>query len=111
MEEVAGWEGVAAVEFAQVGAEEEGAGEGDAHHFVRVHGDGVGQVAAGEFGGVGGREDDGAAPGGVDVEPEIVRLADGGEGADGVVGAEHGGAGGGVEVEGRLALAFGLGDE
>ena len=67
MEEVAGWEGVAGVELAHVCSEEEGAGDGDAHHFVRVDGDGGGEVAAGEFGGVGGGEDGGSAPGGVDV--------------------------------------------
>ena len=111
VEEVAGREGVAGVEAAQVGAEEEGAGEGDAHHLVRVHGDGVGEVAAGELGRVGGGEDGGAAPGGVDVQPEAVLPADGGEGADGVVGAEDGGAGRRVEVEGRLALLLRRGDE
>ena len=111
VEEVAGREGVAGVEAAQVGAEEEGAGEGDAHHLVRVHGDGVGEVAAGELGRVGGGEGGGAAPGGVDVQPEAVLPADGGEGPDGVVGAEDGGAGRRVEVEGRLALRLRRGDE
>ncbi len=62
VEEVVGGEGVAGVEAAEVGAEEEGAGEGDAHHFVRVHGDGVGEVASGELGGVRGGEDCGATP-------------------------------------------------
>ena len=38
-------------------------------------------------------------------------LADGGEGADGVVGAEDGGAGCGVEVEGCEALFFDVGNE
>lgn len=44
------------------------------------------------------------------MEPEVVRLADGCEGADGVVRAQDSGASGGVDVEGRLALVFGLGD-
>lgn len=47
----------------------------------------------------------------VDVQPEVVRFADGGEGDDRVVGAENRGAGGGVEVEWRVAFFFRLGDE
>lgn len=99
------------MESAEVGAEEEGAGEGDAEHFVGVDGYGVGEVGAVEFGGVGGGEDGGAAPGGVDVEPEVVGAADGGEWGEGVVGAEHGGAGGGVEVEWSVAFLLGFDDE
>ena len=38
-------------------------------------------------------------------------FADGGEAGDGVVGAEDGGAGRGVEVEGRVTFSFGFGDE
>lgn len=110
MEEVGCGEGVAGVEEAQVGAEEEGARDGDAHHLVRVDGDGVGEVAAGQFAGVGRGEDGGAAPGGVDVQPEVVRLADGGEGFDGVIGAQDRGPRRGVEVEGREALVFGFSD-
>ena len=45
------------------------------------------------------------------MQPEVVSFADLGEGGDGVVGAEDGGAGGGVEVEGRVAFFFCLGDE
>ena len=59
----------------------------------------------------GGREDGGTAPGGVEVEPHAVSLADGSEGFDGVVGAEDGGAGRGVQVKGGEALFFGLVDE
>ena len=110
VEEVRGREGVAGVEAAEVGAEQERAREGDAHHLVRVHGDGVGELAAGQFGRVQGREGGGAAPGGVDVQPEVVLLADGGERRDGVVGAEDGGAGRGVEVEGREASVLGVDD-
>ena len=110
VEEVRGGEGVAGVEAAQVGPEQERARDGDAHHLVRVHRDGVGQPAAGHFMCVGGREDGGAAPRGVDVQPEVVLLADGRERRDGVVGAEDGGAGRGVEVEGREALVLGVGD-
>lgn len=99
------------MEAAQVGAEEEGAGDGDAEHLVRVHGDGVGEVAAGQLGRVRGGEDGGAAPGGVEVQPEAVRAADGGEGLDRVVRAEDRGAGRRVEVKGRLALFLGGGDE
>lgn len=62
MKEVVRREGVAAVELAHVGAEEEGAGDWYAHHFVRVHGDGVGEMAAGEFARVGGGEDGRSAP-------------------------------------------------
>ena len=42
VEEVVCGEGVCFVEFAHVGAEEEGAGDGYAHHFVGVDGDRVG---------------------------------------------------------------------
>lgn len=98
------------MELAQVGGEQEGARDGHAEHFVRVDRDAGGEVRAGELGGVRGREDGGAAPGGVDVQPEVVALADFGDGGEGVVGAEDGGAGGGVHVEGRVAGAFGRGD-
>ena len=111
MEEVSRGEGVAGVEQAHVCSEEEGARHGDAHHLVRIDGDGVCEVAPCEFVGVGGREDGGAAPGGVDVQPEVVLLADGGKGSDGVVGAQDGGSSRGVEVKWREALVFGLGDE
>ena len=110
VEEVGGGQGVAGVEAAQVGAEQERAGDGDPHHLVRVHRDGIGQLAAGQFVRVRGREDGGAAPGGVDVQPELVLLAEGRERGDGVVGAQDSGAGGGVEVEGRETLVLGVGD-
>ena len=110
VEEVRSREGVAGVELAEVGGEEERARERDAHHLVRVHGDGIGPVATGQFVPVFGREDRGAAPGGVDVQPEVVFLADVRERGDGVVGAQDGGAGRGVEVEGREALVFRVGD-
>lgn len=67
VEEVGGGYGVGGVEGAQVGAEEEGAGDGHAEHFVRVDGDGVGQVGSGQLVRVRGGEDGGSAPGGVDV--------------------------------------------
>ena len=110
VEEVRGREGVAGVEAAQVRPEQERARDGDPHHLVRVHRDGIGQVAARQFVRVGGREDGRPAPGGVDVQPEPVLLAEGRERGDGVVGAEDGGAGRGVEVEGREALVLGVGD-
>lgn len=96
MEEVGGGKGVGGVALAKVGAEEEGACDWYAHHFVRVYGDGVGEVTSLQFVFVGWGEDGGTAPGGVDVQPDVVLLADFGEGFDGVVGAEDGGAGGGV---------------
>jgi len=108
VEEVAGGERVGAVEGAEVWGEEEGAGRGHGHHLVRVDGEGIGQVRAGELVLVFRGEDGGPAPAGIDVEPEVVPLADGGDGFEGVVGAEDGGAGCGVHVEGRLALVFGL---
>ena len=110
VEEVRRGQSVAGVEAAQVGPEQERARDGDPHHLVRVHRDGIGQLAAGQFVCVGGREDRRAAPGGVDVQPELVLLAEGGERGDGVVGAEDGGAGRGVEVEGREAFVLGVGD-
>lgn len=108
VEEVAGGQRVGAVEGAEVWGEEEGARRGHGHHLVRVDGEGVGQVRAGELVLVFRGEDGGATPAGIDVEPEVVPLADGGDGFEGVVGAEDGGAGCGVHVEGRLALVFGL---
>ena len=67
MEEISRWQSVGFVELAQVGTEEEGAGKGDAHHFMRVDGDGVGEVRAVHFVFVGWGEDGGSAPGTVDV--------------------------------------------
>ena len=104
MEEIVRGEGVRGVEGAHVCAKEEGARYRHAHHFVRVDGYGVCEVAATEFVFVVGGEDRGTAPGGVDVQPDVVGFADFGEGWDRVVGAEDGGAGGGVEVEGRVAI-------
>ena len=110
VKEVRSRQGVAFVEFPQVGAEQKRARDGDAHHLVRVHGYGIGQLAAGQLMLVRRREDGGTAPGGVDVQPEVVLLADGRERGNGVVGAEDRGAGRGVEVEGREALGFGVCD-
>ena len=59
---------------------------------------------------MGGGEDGGAAPGAVDVQPEVVTGADGGDGGEGIVGAEDGGARCGVHVEDRVAGGFGFGD-
>lgn len=53
-------------------------------------------------------EDGGTAPGTVDVQPEVVLFADGGDGFEGVVRAEDGGAGCGVDVEGGFAFGFGF---
>lgn len=53
-----------------------------------------------------GGEDDGPAPGAVDVQPDVVLLADGGEGREGVEGAKDRGAGCGVEEEGGFASLF-----
>lgn len=44
VEEVVCGEGVGAVEFGEVGAEEEGAGEGGVQHLVGVHGERVGEM-------------------------------------------------------------------
>ena len=110
VKEVRSRQGVAFVEFPQVGPEQERARDRYAHHLVRVHGYGIGQLAAGQFMLVRGREDGGAAPGGVDVQPEVVLFADGRERGNGVVGAEDRGAGRGVEVKGREALGLGVGD-
>ena len=68
-------------------------------------------MAAGHAVAVRGGEDAAAAPGAVDVEPDVVLGAEGGEWGDRVVGAEDGGPGGRVEVEGSEALGFGGGDE
>ena len=59
---------------------------------MRVHCDGVGEVGAGHFVGVGGRKDDGGSPGTIDVQPDVVGGADGRDGAEWVVGAEDCGA-------------------
>ena len=87
MEEVACGESVGSVELAHVCSEEEGAGDGHAHHFVRVYRDGIRAVAAVEAVFVRGGEDGGTAPGGVDVQPDVVLGADVGEWVDGIVGA------------------------
>lgn len=111
VEEVAGGEGIGEMEATDVGGEEEGAGDGDAEHFVGVDGDAVCFFGTGEFGALGGGEDEGAAPGAVDVEPQVVFLADGGDFVEGVEGAQDGGAGGGVDVEGGAVLGEGLLDQ
>ena len=67
-------------------------------------------MGAGEFVGVGAGKDGRSAPGCVDVQPDMVLLADGREGDDGVVGAEDGGAGRGVEEERGEAFFFRRGD-
>ena len=88
MEEVARWQGVRFMKLPHVGAEEERARQRHAHHLMRVDGDRVREMRAGELVRVLRREDGGPAPGGVDVEPEVVvGLADLGEGGEGVVGA------------------------
>lgn len=100
------------MELAHVAAQQEGAGHGRAEHLVRVDGDAVGEGAAVEAGGGDfGVEDDAAAPAAVDVQPEVVRLADGAERAVGVEGAVDGGAGGGVDEEGRFAALLALLDQ
>lgn len=87
MEKIRGRESVSGVELAEIGAEEEGACDGDAHHFVGVDGDGVGEVRPGEFRRVFRGEDGGAAPRGVNMKPEGMGLADRGNSGDGVIGA------------------------
>ena len=77
---------------------------------MRVDGDGGREVGARELAGVRAGKDGGAAPRGVNVQPDAVLLADGREGPDGVVRAEDGGAGRGVEEERGAAFFFGRGD-
>lgn len=60
---------------------------------------------------MGGGEDGGAAPRGVDVEPEVVRFADLGDFGEGVIGAEDGGSRRGVDVEGGFLFRLGFEDE
>lgn len=67
VEEVISRDCIASVELAHVRPEQERARDGHAHQFVRVHGDGVGEVASCHFGGVGFRKDGRSAPRGVDV--------------------------------------------
>lgn len=79
---------------------------------MRVDGDGIRQVRSIQSVlGQRPREDGRTAPGGVDVQPEVVRAADLGDGAQGVVAAQDGRAGGGVDVEGGFVFGLGLGDE
>lgn len=96
---------------ARIRYQEVGAGGGHVHHLVRVDGDGVGEVRSLELVAVFGGEDDWAAPAGVNVQPHAKLLADGGDFGKRLVGAADGGARGGIDVERRLALLFGLGDE
>ena len=44
------------------------------------------------------------------MQPEVVSSADGGEVGEGIVGAEDSGAGGGVDVEGRVPVGLGFFD-
>ncbi len=75
---------------------------------MRVDGYGIGEMASFELVRMSGREDSGAAPGGVYVEPEVVSGTDGGDFGKGVIGAEDGGAGRGVHVERRVSVCLGL---
>ena len=77
MEKVARGERKCAVKCIHVPAEQEAAGHGDAEHVVWVNGYAVCELGASKTrGGVRRAEDDAAAPGAVDVEPEVVRFAD-----------------------------------
>ena len=75
---------------------------------MRIDGDAVCEACTCEARGcVGGREDYGPAPAAVNVQPDVVGAADGRERGEGVEGAVHGGAGCGVEEEGRFTFGFG----
>lgn len=79
VEQVACGEREGGVEGVHVAAEQEGGCQRDAEHFVRVDGYAVCEVGACEAGVcVGLGEDDAAAPGAIDVQPEGVGFADGG---------------------------------
>lgn len=81
-------------------------------HFVRVDCDGVCELDAREAGGrERGVEDDAPAPRPVDVQPQIVSLADRAEFRERIVRAVHGGAGCCVDEEWRFAPFLTLFDE
>ena len=111
VEEVACGEGECAVEGVHVAAEEKAGGDGGTEHLVRVDGDAVCEVGACKARGcVGWVEDYAAAPGAVDVEPEVVCFADCRERGEGVKGSLDGRAGCGVEEQGCFAPSLGLVD-
>ena len=112
MEQIIRRQRIRRMELSQIGPEQERARHRHPHHLMRVDGDGIRQVRPIEpFLRQRRREDGRTAPGGVDVQPEVVRAADLGDGAQGVVAAQDGRAGGGVDVEGGFVFGVGLGDE
>lgn len=107
MEQIPRGQRVGAVEHGQVPRQQEGAGQGHVHHLVRVDGDAVGAVGAGEPVAVRGGEGDGPAPGRVDVQPEPELGAHVRERVEGVERAQHRRARRRVDVERRQARFLG----
>src|SRR5690606_7419330 len=79
--------------------------------LVRVEGDGVGVLDAGECGAAAFGELEAAAVGGVDVVPEVLVAGEVGQGRQRVDGAGAGGAGGAGQEEGAQAGGAVGGDE
>ena len=88
VEQVASGQRHGGPEGAQVVREQEAACHGHTEHLVGRDGDAVGEVGALKVLGARLRvEDDAAAPGPVNMQPEVVRLADGGELCERIEGA------------------------
>lgn len=104
MEEVSGFDSVGAPKDAHVAREQEGAGDGDAEHLVRVRGDAAGTFYPLEFVFVFVGEDGGTSPGAIDVHPQAVLITEICDIIERVTGAQDGGSGCGVDEEGFEAL-------
>lgn len=91
-------------EVVAVGDGEDACGCGLPAEFVEVEGDAVGAVEAVDLVAVGGAEEEGPAVGGVDVEFRAVGGAEVGDGGEWVDLAGVGGAGGGGDEEGLVAV-------
>ena len=108
VEKVAGLEAVCAPKDTHVTGQEEGAGDGYAEHLVRVGSDAAGSLDTCKLVTVLFREDGAAAPGGIDVHPEVVFFAEVRDFGERVKGAENSGTKGSVDEEGLEALKAGF---
>ena len=103
LEQVAGGLVEAGRHEATLTHQEDRAGQGHPHQLVGVPGHGVDLLAAGQEVGLAGIEDRGAAEGAIRMEPEVVGAGHLRQGVQGVEGAEHRGADGGVDLDGQVA--------
>ena len=85
-----------------------GALEEDAHEFVRIPSDGIGSRDAVELVTEFLRHEQTTAPSGVNVQPEVMLLANVGKRMDGIERAEHGRARSGSDEKRDLAVGDAL---